>query len=95
MIYFRIFINGREVGRTNTGVPGVLFSYSLLCEPDQHHVVRMERWRLDRSDGVYKRENNIMQPEQVKLFVPVDRIMKIAVNYDGRRYRIREFVVME
>ena len=93
MIYFRIFINGVEAGRTNTGIPGIMFSYTLLCEPG-HHVVRMERWRLDRTDGTYKRENNIMQPEPVKLFVPVDRVMKIAVNYDGRRYVVKEFPVM-
>ena len=95
MLYYKIYLNGKEIGRTDTGISGLKFEYTLLCEPDKHHIVKIERWKLDKVNGEYKRENNIMQPEPVKLFVPFDRLMKIAVNYDGKKYIIKEFPVVE
>ena len=95
MIYYKIFLNGKEVGRTNTGIAGLKLEYTLLCEPNNHHIIKMERWRLDKVSGAYKRENNIMQPDPVKLYVPLNRLMKIAVNYDGKKHTIREFPVVE
>ena len=95
MIYYRVYLNGNEVGRTDTGMPGVKFEYTLSCDPDSYHIIKIERWKLDRSDNTYKRENNIVQPDQIRLYVPINRLMKIAMNYDGRNYAVRKFPVIE
>lgn len=92
MVYYNIIINGREDERTEIAPGRVAKTSYLLLEPGRSYLVRMERWELDRVKGKYVRSNNIMQPRELKVFVPENRGIKILVEFTGSGYNIRQGV---
>lgn len=92
MVYYNIIINGYEDERTETAPGRVAKTSYLLLDPGRSYLVRMERWELDRVKGKYVRANNIMQPRELKLFVPENRGLKILVEFTGPDYKITQGV---
>ena len=92
-IYYEIIIDGVEDSRTETGRGDLskLFHKKLLS--GKYHIVKAERWELDREKGRYVRMNNILQPDEVKVFIPDNRIIKLKVEFDGKTYSINQSVV--
>lgn len=90
MVYYNIIINGYEDERTETAPGRVTKTSYLLLDPGKSYLMRMERWELDRLKGKYVRANNIMQPRELKLFVPENRGLKIMVEFTGSGYNIRQ-----
>ncbi|MCL1864528.1 MAG: hypothetical protein FWF73_01810 [Spirochaetes bacterium] len=92
-IYYEIIIDGVEDSRTETGRGDLskLFYKKLL--PGKYHIVKAERWELDRAKERYVRMNNIYQPDEVKIFVPENRIIKLRIEFDGKTYSINQSVV--
>ena len=88
MIFFMIYVDGVEAGRTPAGPASLPLSYTLRVEPDAYHIVRLERWELDRGKQRYERTNNINQPEPVSLLVPLNRVVTVDCRYNGRAYNI-------
>lgn len=88
MVYYNILINGYEDERTETAPGRVTKTSYLKLEPGRSYLVRMERWELDRVRGKYVRANNIMQPRELKIFVPENRGLKILVEFTGSGYNI-------
>ena len=92
MVYYNIIINGYEDERTETAPGRVTKTSYLLLDPGSSYLVRMERWELDRVRGKYVRANNIIQPGELKVFVPENRGLKILVEFTGSGYNIRQGV---
>lgn len=90
IVYYNIIINGYEDERTETAPGRVTKTSYLLLDPGKSYLMRMERWELDRGKGKYVRANNIMQPREMKLFVPENRGLKIMVEFTGSGYNIRQ-----
>ena len=92
-IYYEIIINGIEDSRTEIGRgdSSKLFHKKLL--PGKYHIVKAERWELDKAKGRYVRMNNIYQPDEVKVFIPDNRIIKLKIEFDGKSYGINQSVV--
>ena len=93
MIFYKVYIDGVYAGRTDTA-PAVLekeFTHTVTA--DKHHLVKMERWELDKKAQQYKRSNNIRQPGEQRLYVPAGRIMALDVLFDGKEYRISKHPV--
>ncbi|HPS57464.1 MAG TPA: hypothetical protein PK514_05100 [Spirochaetota bacterium] len=92
MVYYNIIINGYEDERTETAPGRVTKTSYLLLDPGRSYLVRVERWELDRVKGKYVRANNVMQPGELKVFVPENRGLKIIVEFTGSGYNIRQGV---
>ncbi|MFA5518852.1 MAG: hypothetical protein WDA74_06295, partial [Spirochaetota bacterium] len=60
-----------------------------------YNIISAERWELDKSRGRYLRVNNINQPEEIRIFVPLNRVVKIQFNYDGNYYNILQSVYVK
>jgi len=92
MIYYQVIINGVEAGRTETTPPNAISSSMIKAEAGKFCLIKAERWELDRIKGRYVRVNNIYQPEELKIFVPENRILRIRFNFDGEKYIINQMV---
>jgi hypothetical protein len=92
-IYYEITINGVEDSRTETGRGDLskLFYKKLLS--GKYHIIKADRWELDKGKGRYVRVNNIYQPDEVKIFIPENRIIKLKIEFDGKTYRVNQSVV--
>ncbi len=85
-VFYKIFIDGNEFGRTETGIPSIAKSFKTMLEPNEYHIINLERWELDKKRERYVRANNIYQPHPLKLFVPANRVLKISIIFDGKSY---------
>ncbi|OHD67641.1 MAG: hypothetical protein A2W19_11240 [Spirochaetes bacterium RBG_16_49_21] len=86
MVLYKVFINGVESGRTDTGPAGVVKEFRNMLEPDHEYVVQLERWELNIAKGRYERVNNILQPKTCKVAIPLNRVIKLMVTFNGKDY---------
>ena len=92
MVYYQINVNGADTGRTETAPSNVGSSSLIKADAGRYCIIKAERWELDRIKGRYVRVNNINQPEEIKLYVPENRIIKIRFLYDGEKYIMNQSV---
>jgi hypothetical protein len=93
MVFYKVFIDGIESGRTETGVSGSEKFLRTSVTPGGYHLVRLERWELSVKRNRYRRANNIYQPKKIRIYIPQKRIIKLEVKYDGREYGYRKQAV--
>ena len=93
IIFYKIFIDGAEAGRTETGIAPVSKVFTENLEPGKYHVILPERWELDRKKEEYVRMNNVYQPKPVKIYVPENRIIKLLFFFDGKEYKFSSVFV--
>ncbi len=86
MVFYKIYIDGIETGRTETGESGSGKYLRTSAAPGRYHVVRLERWELNLKRDRYKRANNLYQPKKIGIYIPQKRIIELEVNYNGTGY---------
>ena len=86
MIFYKLIIDGVDAGRTDSGPSALARELKIILEPNRYHLVRLERWTLNPSKGRYDRENNIRQPKMQQIYIPMNRIVKVVITFDGREY---------
>ena len=92
-VYYEIVIDGAEDNRTETGRGEISKLFHAELAPGKYHIIKPERWELDKSKGRYMRVNNIYQPGELKILVPEKRIIKVRLEFDGSVYRISQSVM--
>jgi hypothetical protein len=93
MVFYKVFIDGIESGRTETGVSGSEKSLRTSVTPGGYHLVRLERWELSVKRNRYRRANNLYQPKKIRIYIPRKRIIELEVKYDGKEYSFRKHAV--
>ncbi len=86
MLFYKVFINGVESGRTDTGPAGLERSFRTLLEADGEYLITLERWVLNQARGRYERANNVLQPKTQRVSMPLNRIIGMRVRFDGNVY---------
>lgn len=95
LIFYKIFINNAEEGRTQTGSNILPKTFEAWLTPGEYHLIYAERWELDRKKSEYVRANNVYQPGSVKLYMPENRILKLRALFNGKEYYITSDTVRE
>lgn len=86
MVFYKVFINGIESGRTDSGPAGLSREFRVKVDASKYHSVKLERWVLNAPKGRYERENNIRQPKAEQIYMPMNRIVKLNVTFNGKNY---------
>ncbi len=86
MVFYKAFIDGTESGRTDSGPAGLSREFHVKVEENKYHFLKLERWTLNAVKGRYERENNIRQPKKEQIYMPMNRIVKISIIFDGKNY---------
>ncbi|HOW81945.1 MAG TPA: hypothetical protein PK573_05250 [Spirochaetota bacterium] len=78
--YYRVFIDKADEGRTTTGLESQEKYFETNLEPNRH-LIMVEKWVLDESEGKYYKLNNIDQPRPnfVYFDLPGDRVVIITM----------------
>jgi len=95
MIFYRVMINGRDAGRTDTGPAETRRVFRQSVAAGEYMVLAPERWELNLKRERYERANNILQPEPMRLFVPEGIVLKVSISFDGRSYRVSASPVVD
>ncbi len=95
LVYYNVTVNGHDIGRTETGYGSLVRQMEARVNAGNYNIISAERWELDKSRGRYLRVNNINQPEEIRIFVPLNRVVKIQFNYDGNYYNILQSVYVK
>lgn len=94
-IYYEIHIDGVEENRTEAGRGELAKVFKSILSPGDYHIIKAERWELDKVKGRYIRMNNVYQPSELKIYIPENRIIKIKIEFNGTGYRINQSVLFE
>jgi hypothetical protein len=86
MVFYKVFIDGTDSGRTDSGLAGLSREYRVKVDANKYHILKLERWVLNAAKGRYERENNIRQPKWEQVYMPLNRIVKIDIILDGKNY---------
>jgi hypothetical protein len=87
-VFYRVFADLKEVGRTETGPAGSVRIFRMKSDPGGICHIKLERWSLNIVRERYERDNNINQPKTFTVRIPDSFIMKVSVTYDGQVYSI-------
>lgn len=88
--YYKIIINGKEVGRTETALPPVQKSFVLTLKAGEYNLIQLERMVLDKDEGVYKRANNVYQPKPLQVLIPRGHYFFLNYKYTGTKYQVEK-----
>jgi hypothetical protein len=79
--YYRIFLDKVEAGRTTTGLESQKKTYRGTLDSNRH-LLRVEKWVLDKRKGRYIKLNNISQPKPDYIYfnVPENGIVEIKMK---------------
>jgi hypothetical protein len=88
MVFYKVSIDGNESGRTDSGPARLSREFRIKVEANKYHLIKLERWVLNSAKGRYDRENNIRQPKIEEIFIPMNRIVKLKLKFDGKYYNI-------
>jgi len=94
-VFYKVFVDGSEEGRTATGLASLGKNFEVMVEAGKYHVIKLERWHLDRKRRGYRRANNRLQPRSLRLFVPSRRIIRLSVTFNGTAHETVSETVME
>lgn len=89
MVFYKVYIDGTESGRTDSGPSQLAREFRANIEPNKYHLIKLERWVLNASKGRYDRENNIRQPQIERIYIPMNRIVKLIIEFDSKRYKYK------
>jgi hypothetical protein len=92
-VYYEVRVDGTDENRTETGTGEISKIFYTSLEPGKFHIIKPERWELDKIKGRYIRMNNVYQPGELKIFIPEKRIIKIKFEFDGSVYNINQAVL--
>ncbi len=81
--YYKIYIDKIESGRTAIGLESQNKSFSAALSVNKH-LLEVEKYVLDETQGKYVKVNNIYQPKPAFTYfdIPADRIVKITIIQD-------------
>lgn len=88
-VYYRVYVDGKESGRTDTGPASTTRSVQIMLKPGRYYRVRLEKWELNSSRERYVRSNNIDQPPAIRLYLPHNRIIEYEVIEEKNGYSHR------
>ncbi len=94
-IFYKVFCDGKEEGRTLAALSESYISYQLMLEPSRMHTIILERWELDKNNDRYRRANNIHQPDVISLYIPDNRVVKLCVSFNGKEFKIHRKIFMD
>jgi hypothetical protein len=84
---YKIYIDGSEAGRTESGSAGIEKKYKDNLTADAYHIIKAELWEINTGKNKYERANNIRQPLPLRIFMPKGRKIKLKVKFDGISYK--------
>lgn len=87
-VFYNVYINGIDTGRTETGPGEIPLKFKNTLRAGSYNRVEIERWTLNRTREKYERENNIRQPDPLKLYFPDDAVLYIQVVFSNGKYRV-------
>ncbi len=83
--YYEIYIDKAESCRTTIGLESQKKIFETNLTPDRH-LVKIEKWILDDSQGRYIKLNNLYQPKPDFIYVNIEEGKVIRVNVESTKY---------
>ena len=83
--YYRVYINKIDSGRTTTGLESQAKFFEAQLPPNRH-LIKLEKWVLDESQGRYVKVNNIEQPKPDFIYITAGETGTIKVTMKSTKF---------
>jgi len=92
--YYEIFIDKAESGRTTIGLESQKKIFEAKLTQDRH-LVKVEKWVLDESQGRYIKLNNLYQPKPDFIYVNIEDGKISRVNVESSKYGTSRYTIIK
>lgn len=92
--YYEVFIDKAESGRTTIGLESQKKVFEAKLTPDRH-LVKIEKWILDESQGRYIKLNNLYQPKPDFIYITIEEGKLSRVNVESSKYGTSRYTVIK
>jgi len=92
--YYEIFIDKAESGRTTIGLESQKKIFEAKLTPDRH-LIKVEKWVLDESQGRYIKLNNLYQPKPDFIYINIEDGKKSMVNVESSKYGTSRYTIIK
>ena len=92
--YYEVFIDKAESGRTTIGLESQKKIFEAKLTPDRH-LVKIEKWILDESQGRYIKLNNLYQPKPDFIYITIEAGKISRVNVESSKYGTSRYTVIK
>lgn len=92
--YYEVFIDKIESGRTTIGLESQKKFFEARLSPDRH-LVKIEKWILDETQGRYIKLNNLYQPKPDFIYVNIEEGKTSRINVESSRYGTSRYTVIK
>lgn len=92
--YYEVFIDKSESGRTTIGLESQKKNFEAKLTPDRH-LIKIEKWVLDESQGRYIKLNNLYQPKPDFIYVNIEDGKINKVNVESTKYGTSLYTIIK
>ncbi len=91
-VFYRIYMNKLETGRTTTGLESQYKTYETSVSPNRH-LIMLEKWALNAEQGEYVKLNNINQLKPSYCYIVVESGKTTEVVVTGKKDGAAEYSI--
>ena len=92
--YYEVYIDKTESGRTTIGLESQKKVFEAKLTSDRH-LIKVEKWILDESQGRYIKLNNLYQPKPDFIYVDIEDGKTTRVNVESSRYGTSLYTIVK
>ncbi len=92
--YYEISIDKTDSGRSTIGLESQKKVFETRLVPDRH-LIRIEKWILDESQGRYIKLNNLYQPKPDFIYVNIEQGKTTRVNVESSKYGTSRYTIVK
>lgn len=92
--YYEVSIDKAESGRTTIGLESQKKVFEAKLTPDRH-LIKVEKWVLDESQGRYIKLNNLYQPKPDFIYINIEEGKKSLVNVESSKYGTSRYTIIK
>jgi Tol biopolymer transport system component len=92
--YYEVLIDKAEAGRTTIGLESQKKIFEAKLTPDRH-LIKVEKWVLDESQGRYIKLNNLYQPKPDFIYINIEEGKISRVNVESSRYGTSRYTIIK
>ncbi len=92
--YYEVFIDKAESGRTTIGLESQKKVFEAKLSSDRH-LVKIEKWVLDETQGRYIKLNNLYQPKPDFIYISIEDGKISIVNVESSKYGTSRYTIIK
>lgn len=92
--YYEVSVDKSDSGRSTIGLESQKKVFETRLTPDRH-LIKIEKWILDESQGRYIKLNNLYQPKPDFIYINIEEGKTTRVNVESSKYGTSRYTIVK